>query len=398
MKEPEGMTPRERTKNALAFKEVDGIPWVESFYEETLLKFFSEGLPVQAVTLVDWGVFLNGSFLFNYPGLRGFDPYSYFGCVNLTGCIIPVDIGPIPRFKQRRIGFSQRYEEYVTETGALSRRFRTGTEHLWYSMPQFYDFPVKDRKTWNEYKQRLSPEDPRRYPKDWDREGYCEFLDQYQAGPTTLGITGFYGFGAQLMGIPNFVTAFYKDRELIHDMASHWQYFTIETLRNAVETLKERIDMVYWWEDMAERHGPNISPMIYEEFLLPHYKTVTGFLNKNNINRIMIDSDGNMQPILDLVIEAGITGFWPLEVNAGMDVRTVRRKYGKKLFLGGNLDKKEIEKGGAAMKNEVDSKLLPMKESGGYLPGLDHDIPVSFTLERFREYADYLKKSWSKGT
>jgi hypothetical protein len=110
----------------------------------------------------------------------------------------------------------------------------------------------------------------------------------------------------------------------------------------------------------------------------------------------MIDSDGNMQPILDLVIEAGITGFWPLEVNAGMDVRTIRRQYGKKLFLGGNLDKREIEKGGEAMRNEIDSKVPVMKASGGYLPGLDHDIPVSFTLERFKEYAQYLKESWSK--
>lgn len=33
----------------------------------------------------------------------------------------------------------------------------------------------------------------------------------------------------------------------------------------------------------------------------------------------MMDSDGNTEPILDLVIGAGITGHWPLEVNSGMD-------------------------------------------------------------------------------
>jgi uroporphyrinogen-III decarboxylase len=113
---------------------------------------------------------------------------------------------------------------------------------------------------------------------------------------------------------------------------------------------------------------------------------------QNKIDRIMIDSDGNIQPILDLIIESGITGHWPLEVNAGMDVREIRSKYGKKLFLGGNFDKREIEKGGEAMRKEIDSKLPPLKESGGYIPGLDHDVPVSFTLERFKEYADYLKK------
>ncbi len=156
------------------------------------------------------------------------------------------------------------------------------------------------------------------------------------------------------MGIPNFNLAFYKDPELIEDMFSHWEYFTIESAREAVETFKDRIDLVFWWEDMAEKHGHNISPKLYKEFLLPCYKRVTQFLNKNKIRRIMMDSDGNTQPILDLAIKAAITGHWPLKVNAGMDVRTLRKRYVKKLFLAGNLDKREIAKGGEAMQKEID--------------------------------------------
>ncbi|MGD0422078.1 MAG: uroporphyrinogen decarboxylase family protein [Candidatus Bathyarchaeia archaeon] len=392
MKEPEAMTPRERIKNAMDFKKVDSIPWVEGLGEELIMNFISSGVPIQDVTAIEWGVCMDGFHLFNYPKVLGFDPYEYFGCINFTGCVVPVDIGPIPRFKQRKIGAGPRYDEYVTETGALCRRFSKGTKvPTWYSMPQFYDFPVKDRTSWEKYKTRLNPEDPRRYRKDWEKDAYMQVFEQYQGGPTTLGITGFYGFGAELMGITNFVTSFYTNPELMHDMVSHWEYFTIETLRSAVESLKDRIDMVYWWEDMAERHGPNISPNLYREFLLPHCKNVTSFLNKNKINRIMLDSDGNIQPLLDLIIEAGITGQWPLEVNAGMDVRTSRKLYGKKLFLGGNLDKEEIVKGGEAMRNEIDAKLPLMKETGGYFAGLDHDVPVSFTLERFHEYAAYLK-------
>jgi hypothetical protein len=105
----------------------------------------------------------------------------------------------------------------------------------------------------------------------------------------------------------------------------------------------------------------------------------------------MMDSDGNTKPILDLVIEAGITGHWPLEVNSGMDVRALSKQYGKKLFLIGNLDKREIAKGGEAMRKEVDSKLPLMKGFGGYIAGLDHLVPIEFTFQRFKEYADYIK-------
>ena len=108
-----------------------------------------------------------------------------------------------------------------------------------------------------------------------------------------------------------------------------------------------------------------------------------------------MDSDGNIKPILDLIIEAGITGLWPLEVNAGMDAREIRKKYGSKLFLIGNLDKRGLAAGGERMRREVDSKVPMLKELGGYIPGADHLIHVEFTLEKFKEYSEYLKKHLS---
>jgi hypothetical protein len=52
----------------------------------------------------------------------------------------------------------------------------------------------------------------------------------------------------------------------------------------------------------------------------------------------------------------------------------------------------EIAKGGEAMRKEVDSKLSVMKETGGYIAGLDHLVHVEFTLDKFKEYANYLKE------
>jgi hypothetical protein len=60
-------------------------------------------------------------------------------------------------------------------------------------------------------------------------------------------------------------------------------------------------------------------------------------------------------------------------------------------LLSGNLEKREIAKGGQHMCNEIDSKLLPMKETGGYIVGLDHLVHGEFTVQRFKEYVDYIK-------
>lgn len=384
-------TPRDRFKAAIHFRKPDVLPWVESIYDETVLGWIEQGLPVKRVTAIEWEMGRGGTMLLNWPTVKGFSPYSYFGCQSFYGRLLQIDIGPIPRFTQRLLNETDRHVEFLTETGAKARRSKTG-EYSWYSMPMFVDFPVKDRETWYEYRNRLDPHDPRRYPKDWDPEAYAQSLEAYQDGPTMMRFNGFYGFGAELMGIPNFNVAFYKDPELIHDMIDYWEYFTVETIRWAVETLKDRIDVVYWWEDMADRHGPCVSPKLFREFFLPHYRRVTNFLAKNKIDRLMLDCDGKITPLLDLIIEAGITGMWPLEVNAGMNALEVRKTYGNRLFLVGNLDKAELAKGGQAMRKEVDSKLPVLKELGGYIPSADHVIPVEFTLETFKEYAEYMKK------
>ena len=384
-------TPRERFNATIHFRKSEPLPWAENIYDETVIEWVKQGLPIDQITSIEWEMGRGGTQLINWPALKGFKPHNQFGCQNFFGCIAPVDIGPIPRFKQQPLNVTERYAEFLTETGARARRSKTG-EYAWYNMPMFVEFPVKDRASWQAYRARLNPSDPRRYPKDWDADSYMKAFEEYQDGITMLRFNGFYGFGAELMGIPTFNIMFYKDPELIHDMIEYWEYYIIETIRNAVEALKDRIDVIYWWEDMADRHGPCISPKLYREFLLPHYKRVTGFLAKNKIDRIMMDSDGNINPILDLIVEAGITGTWPLEVNAGMDAITVRKKYGDKLFLAGNLDKAELMKGEDAMKREVESKVPLLKEMGGYIPGADHLIPVEMTLAKFREYADYIKK------
>ncbi|WP_455368197.1 uroporphyrinogen decarboxylase family protein [[Eubacterium] cellulosolvens] len=385
------MTPRERFRATIHFRKPDLIPWLESFYDETLLHWFKQGLSADKVTVIEWAIGREGTMLANWPTVKGFDPYTYFGCQSFYGCLTPVDVGPIPRFKQRMTERTDRYIDLMTETGAVVRRLRSG-DTVWYSMPMFLEFPVKDRKTWQAYKKRLNPRDPRRYAKDWEKESYIEAFESYQFGPTVMRFNGLYGFGAELMGIPAFNLMFYKDPELVHEIADYWEYFTIEVIRNAVETLKDRIDMVYWWEDMATRHGPCISPKLFQEFLFPRYRRISNFLKKNKIDRIMMDSDGYVTPILDLAVQAGITGLWPLEVNSSMDALQIRKEYGNNLFLLGNLDKRELAKGGAAMRKEVDRKIPHLIEMGGYIPSADHLIHTEFTLERFWEYSRYIKQ------
>jgi len=385
------LTARERVKAVMNFRKPDVLPWMESYNDGIILRWLREGLPIDKVAIVD-DTNLPQGLLLQGPTLAGFNLHSYFGSMAAEGLILTIDCGPIPKFKSRILNRASTYVDYRNGAGQIVRK-NTAVENPTYNMPRFLEFPVKDQQSWEAYAKLLNPNTPARYPKDWQKDDYLFTLEEYQDGYTSLAISGFYGFGAQLMGIRTFVEMFYANPELIQRMAEYWEYFTIATYRDAVESLKDKIDAVFWWEDLAERHGPNISPKLYKEFLLPHYKKVTSFLKKNKIDRIMMDSDGNTNAILDLAVEAGITGHWPLEVNAGMDALTLRKKYGTKLFLVGNLDKAKLDQGEHVVRQEIESKVPILKEMGGYIPGLDHDVPTNIPLDKYREYAKVMKEN-----
>jgi uroporphyrinogen decarboxylase len=131
---------------------------------------------------------------------------------------------------------------------------------------------------------------------------------------------------------------------------------------------------------------------LYREFFLERYQKVADHLRTKGVGHIMVDSDGNILALLDLMIEAGIDGIWPLEVNAGMNVAELSKKWGDRMWFSGNIDKHEAAQGGGRMRKEVDKKVGLAEDLGGYCPGLDHLVHVEFTYETFQEYAAYMRE------
>lgn len=389
------MTPRERYKAMMNFEKPDKIPWAEMIDVEPLLQWVYEGkIDPRVIRSRPGYQFPEGGMISaDNPRLLDFPINLMFGCIDFMGLIFPNDKGIIPRFTIKQIADTDDYYEIRGDSGVHVRRTKHAP-HKWYSMPMFTHWPVKDKRSWEEYKKRLDPKDNRRIPMDWDQDEYAELFKNYQAGPTKVTFNGLYGFGAQLMGISKWNTLFFEDPDLADDIADFWEYFTIELYRPFLNSLGEYVDTTSWFEDFAEKHGPFVSRKTFERFFLPHYKKVARFFKEKGIKHAMLDSDGNINSLLDLLIEAGIDGIWPMEVNAGMDAATVRERFGKKIWFDGNIDKREACLGGERMKKEVDRKMA-VAEEGGYALGVDHVVHTEFTYEKFVEYANYMKEKLS---
>ena len=270
------------------------------------------------------------------------------------------------------------------------------------SMPQYLEYPVKDRKTWNEHKKRLDPFSKGRFPDGWDIMTEKTVTNwplkkelkgkSFKERDFTLiqMCASIYGMPRDYMGIENISFTLYDDPTLVQDMMEYQMYYSMEVLK---QIFKRGIifDVAFIWEDMAYNHGSLISPKIVEKWMVPRYKKITDLLRENGVHFILVDCDGNVDELLPLWIESGINGIFPLEVAAGMDPLNLRKKYGKNLFLTGGIDKRELSKG----RTEIDRQVEIVKaliKGGGYFVQGDHHLPEDISYDNIVYFINEVNK------
>ena len=289
----------------------------------------------------------------------------------------------VPVFEVKVVREDERHRVETTYGGAT---VLVSKEFPW-RMPKYLEYPVKDRATWNQYKKRLDPDTAARWPADW--KAYVEKTNNRDA-PTMLHLSGFFGMLREWMGLENLLYAFHDDPGLVEEMMDQLLHLGMAVAKRATNDL--RIDVVRFWEDMAYKSGPMISPQMFKKFMIPRYKKITDFLRGRGIDILYLESDGNINELIPIWLnECGINLHNPLEVAARMDAVALRRKYGKDLTLCGNIDKRVFAKGKEAIRLEVLSKVPFLVETGGYFPCIDHAIPPDISFEDFCFFINLLR-------
>ena len=287
-----------------------------------------------------------------------------------------------PKFEETVLEQYRDWSLLRDENGMIVKRL-----HDRQSLPHFVRGPVETREDWERLKaERLRPTLEGRLHANWK-----EIVDGYRRRTFPLAIggsQGFYGTPRWLFGEVQVMIAYYDCPGLMHDIVNDLADFWIELYDLVLN--ETDVDLALLWEDMAYKNGPLISPVVFEEFMLPAYKKITGFFRDRGIRVILVDSDGNIWKLLPLFIKGGVTGVYPFEVMAGMNVVEVRRAYPKLQILGG-IDKTALAKEPGAIKTALDDVQWMLSERG-YIPYIDHFIPPDVSWERFVTYRKKLNE------
>jgi len=215
----------------------------------------------------------------------------------------------------------------------------------------------------------------------------------HDSGDAVVWITleGFFWHPRVLFGIERHLYAFYDEPELMHQMNSDVAEYNIRMVEEFCEIIEP--DFMTFAEDMSYNNGPMLSYRQFEEFLLPYYKKVIPVLKRYNIIPF-IDTDGQLEPMIPWLIEAGIEGVLPLERQAGVDVARIRERFSGFKMIGA-YDKMVMRQGEDAMRTEFE-RLLPVMKNRGFIPSCDHQTPPEVSLENYRIYLKLMKEYCEK--
>jgi hypothetical protein len=358
---------RERFLGVMEYRPVDRVPnWEVGVWGQTVDRWKDEGLDPREYRW-DW---------FTGEEALGLDPREY----------IDVDFGLLPRFEPEVLEETDRYVVARNSEGAVTRALKDGAAHgTRASMDQYLRFPVEAPDDFRDIKRRLSPAGGR-YPAcwrelqlpGWKQRGHVLVLGR------NCATKGFYWRAREWMGTENLSLAWYDQPALMHEMMEHVAEFTIEVARPVLE--RTDVDYVFINEDMAMNSGPLLGPDTYRLFILPRMKRLVSFLKGHGVRYVVVDSDGDPEPLIPLLMDAGVDALWPLErASRDTDPLWIRAKYGRSLRLWGGVDKRELAKGPAAIEAHLRT-LAPLVEEGGFIPTVDHLVPPDVSLDNFRYY------------
>ncbi len=134
------------------------------------------------------------------------------------------------------------------------------------------------------------------------------------------------------------------------------------------------------YDDMAHNLQPFVSPDSFEQIFLPAYKRMVRAFKEAGAAHVILHSDGNIGPFLDMLIEAGIDGINPVEPKAGLSIPELKKHYGEKLAFIGGMCNANVLPFGTHKEIEAQARgIIEVAQDGGVIIGahsIGPDIPV----------------------
>ena len=179
------------------------------------------------------------------------------------------------------------------------------------------------------------------------------------------------------------------DPDLVHGLA---RLVTDHCLKVVDRAFQKGADFIACEGDLAHNPGPLMSPKHYDEFIGPYHKEICDRVYKNG-GKIIKHSDGNLEPLMPALIEAGFDGIHPIQPQC-MDIKEIKKDYGKRTCLLGNIDCSFLLVFGSPdeVRQSVKETIAAAGPGGGYIISSSNSIHPGCKPENYLAMVDAARK------
>jgi hypothetical protein len=265
-------------------------------------------------------------------------------------------------------------------------------------------YPSPDLEPWptslealEALEEALNSDDPARLPEDWDAH-----VRGWANRPQTLMLRAHRGF-FQSIGVHDW-RRFYQmmflvkdEPRLVHKMLEIQGEFNARVAERVLRDVQ--VDAAVFGEPIGDNNGPLISPRTYRELVLPTYQPVFAVLQRYNVRTIVLRAYANIYPLIPDLLKAGINCLWVVEVRApAMDYLRLRAEFGHDLRLIGGLDLDVLQEDKGSIRRELEEKVPPLLQQGGYAPLLDGRVREDVPWGNYCYYREMLEQLCTIGS
>jgi len=190
-------------------------------------------------------------------------------------------------------------------------------------------------------------------------------------------------------GIDKILIDFYRNpsfaKKLIDKIAESCQGF-------AKIMAESGVDALFVTDDYADSKGPMMNPKLFRKYELPNLREIVNIGKKYGIP-VLKHSDGNLYPILEDIVDSGISCLHPIEPGA-MDLKDVKEKYGSKICLAGNIDCKYVLPFGSEedVRKDVRRCIDAAAKDGGFILMSSNSLHANVKVENIYTMVDEARK------
>ena len=207
---------------------------------------------------------------------------------------------------------------------------RQTVSHEFGAYEEFASWPLQRVESVSDLKAYRWPE-----PDWWDFGPLPEIgrqLDAHEQYHLRFRIGSVFEIAWQLRGMQDFLMDLAINPDIPRYIMSRLCDVQVENTRRVLELVGDRLDMVYFYDDVATQNSLMISPETWHAEVRPYHARLVDLAHSHGV-AVMYHCDGSIYRLIPALIEMGVDVLNPIQPDAkDMDARRLKEEFGTRLF------------------------------------------------------------------